>query len=339
MGTQAPTLEDAQAAAQIAAEAGATKVLLFGSLARGEADDCSDLDLFAVFDDIDYSKRLKIANSLKKKIRDQVGVFNDVFVTDRPEWKARTRGDNPTCLEATILFEAVTLVDTEPLRSIDWGKAMELPVTRLEEAALRLEDIQERWNGIDYATKNPTGSEQDAWTVFKNYKYYLAKRDKRFERINGEAHRAVEACLKLLLTLYCDTPTRKMSSHETEQLTELLYRCAPEQAKITEKLRGDMSHEDISYWHEASNYNIRFKNKRGIYYEASRQHTADLVYLTERFTSHVFNVYETFVDNPNDIMEIVGTRVRYKAVLNRIGADGKGLDPPDLPGDTNSTVI
>ena len=46
------------AALAVAAEAlisgGAEEVLLFGSVARGDADESSDIDLVAVFADIDY---------------------------------------------------------------------------------------------------------------------------------------------------------------------------------------------------------------------------------------------------------------------------------------------
>ena len=53
----APVRADAERAAAALAEAGAGRVVLFGSVARGEADEHSDIDLMAVFDDLDYERR------------------------------------------------------------------------------------------------------------------------------------------------------------------------------------------------------------------------------------------------------------------------------------------
>lgn len=335
MEIRVPTLEDAQAAAEIAAAEGATRVLLFGSVARGEPHERSDVDLVAVFDDLDYTQRHLIARDINKKIRSQVGVANDVVVTDRPEWEARARGEIPTCLEACISAEAVPLIDNPPTKTVYWDKPMELPVTRLEEAASRVKDIHRQWNYIDITTSMANPAERDAWEEKRNYAYYLLERDQRFEHINGAAHLAVEACLKLLLNLYCDIPSRDMRKHSTGALTKLLYACAPDQADITETLRGEMSHDDISFWHEASKYDIRFQNKRGIYYEASRKHTADLVHLTERFTAHALNEYEKQADNHEDFYPLVAARCRSAIIIDRIGTEGIGLDPKDLPADSN----
>ena len=57
MMLQTPRKADAQRAADALAQAGAARVLLFGSLARGEAGEGSDIDLVAVFDDLDYAQR------------------------------------------------------------------------------------------------------------------------------------------------------------------------------------------------------------------------------------------------------------------------------------------
>jgi len=61
---QAPTLREAQRAAECVAAAGAGRVLLFGSVACGRAAAGSDIDLVAIFDDIDYSQRHGIRSVL-----------------------------------------------------------------------------------------------------------------------------------------------------------------------------------------------------------------------------------------------------------------------------------
>ena len=53
----APTRVDAEAAAEVLIAAGAAEVLLFGSVARGDAGADSDIDLVAIFADLDYAER------------------------------------------------------------------------------------------------------------------------------------------------------------------------------------------------------------------------------------------------------------------------------------------
>ena len=57
MTTGKPTLTAAQRAADALAEAGVGRVLLVGSVARGEQEQDSDIDLVAIYDDLDYEER------------------------------------------------------------------------------------------------------------------------------------------------------------------------------------------------------------------------------------------------------------------------------------------
>ncbi len=59
-----PTVSDARRAAAELANAGVSRVLLFGSVAQGKAKVGSDIDLVAMFDDIDYSQRRELRSSL-----------------------------------------------------------------------------------------------------------------------------------------------------------------------------------------------------------------------------------------------------------------------------------
>ena len=49
----APTLDDARRAAQALVDAGVGEVWLYGSVARGESEPGSDIDLVAVLDDLE----------------------------------------------------------------------------------------------------------------------------------------------------------------------------------------------------------------------------------------------------------------------------------------------
>ncbi len=57
MTAAVPVRADAERAAAALAEAGVGRVVLFGSVARDEANERSDIDLMAAYDDLDYTKR------------------------------------------------------------------------------------------------------------------------------------------------------------------------------------------------------------------------------------------------------------------------------------------
>ena len=58
------TLAEAERAAKVVADAGVGRVLLFGSVARGEAHSHSDVDLMVIFDDLDYAVRHDLSMEL-----------------------------------------------------------------------------------------------------------------------------------------------------------------------------------------------------------------------------------------------------------------------------------
>ena len=133
-----PTAREARRAADELAAAGASRVLLFGSVAHGEATDGSDIDLVAVFDDIDYSRRHQLTTALSTAAEAAVGRQVEVFVTDRAEWRRRTR-DVPASFEAGIAPGAVVLVD-RPAGAVRWDKEIGLPDNNTDEALGRLDE-------------------------------------------------------------------------------------------------------------------------------------------------------------------------------------------------------
>ena len=130
----APCLDDARAAARAISEAGAAQVLVFGSVARGEATPHSDIDLVAVFDDLgDYSRRRDLKTALGRAAAAAAGRPVDVTVTDRPEWKRRTESVSAS-FEAKIAGDARILVDRPPTDDVRWDKDIGRPMTNLQEA-------------------------------------------------------------------------------------------------------------------------------------------------------------------------------------------------------------
>ena len=59
----APTIDDARTAGRALTGAGSREVLEFGSVARGDADPHSDIDLVVILDDLEYRRRRDAAEA------------------------------------------------------------------------------------------------------------------------------------------------------------------------------------------------------------------------------------------------------------------------------------
>ncbi len=138
-----PTIEHAQAAADVLAEEGASAVLLFGSVAAGTAREGSDVDLMAVFDDIDYAERYPRRWKLEAKCSASAGVPVEVHVTDWPEWRQRTAMVSSS-FEASIARQHRTLFErVPPWGAVRWGKEIGMPSSNLDEAVERLAAVRQ----------------------------------------------------------------------------------------------------------------------------------------------------------------------------------------------------
>ena len=133
-----PCMADAERAAEAVAVEGVSRVLLFGSVARGEAGPDSDIDLVVIHDDLDYSTRRERSDELARLARHASGCRVFVYVTDWPEWAHRSRKVS-TSLECAITSDAVTLYERGP-NGARWEKEIGRPETNREEAADRLQN-------------------------------------------------------------------------------------------------------------------------------------------------------------------------------------------------------
>lgn len=129
---------DAQRAAECLAGAGAGRVLLFGSVACGCATAGSDIDLVAIFDDIDYRDRHAVRSELSAAGEGVVDSPVEVFVTDRAEWRHRTQ-EVSASFEAGIASSAVVLVD-RPAGPVRWDKQIGLADNNIDESLGRLDE-------------------------------------------------------------------------------------------------------------------------------------------------------------------------------------------------------
>ena len=90
--TALPTRADARRAADALSAIGARQVLLFGSVAQGDPNLESDIDLVAVFDDLgDYRRRQNIETQARRAVEDACGWASDILITDRVEWSVRSK--------------------------------------------------------------------------------------------------------------------------------------------------------------------------------------------------------------------------------------------------------
>ncbi len=136
-----PTRADAERLAKVFAdEHDVNAVLLFGSVARGDAGPRSDIDLVALYDDLgNYKSRYERRQALRAAGYDCSGHKVDVLVTDRPEWRHRTEVVRNS-FEHGIANETVTLLD-EPNGSIDWDKEIGMAGTERQVTAGKLDDL------------------------------------------------------------------------------------------------------------------------------------------------------------------------------------------------------
>lgn len=215
--TQAPTIADARRAADALAEAGAGQVVLFGSLARGEADDLSDIDLIAIYDDIDYRERGRIADTARTVAVDAAGFPVDVLVTDRPEWAIRTSRVH-TSLEACAARTGRTLVDHPP-GLVGWHKEMVMPTDDYHEAAYRLGHVA---HALDKLCQHlEPGPMQALYIELGDVESAAVSELGRMLTLGGAAHSGIEHSLKALSHLTAQ-PQKQPWGHDIEALCQQL---------------------------------------------------------------------------------------------------------------------
>ena len=206
----APDLAAAQRAAEEIVAAGAGTVLLFGSLARGEAGEASDIDLVAIYDDLgDYSDRRSRRGRLEQRAQEAAGCPVDVYVTDAPEWAHRSRKVGCS-LEACIAGDAVTLADSARHAEIDWDKEIGLPSDTAGELQHRFMDMSD---AVDQLEANLLPSAREAAAAGSGFADgFASAEDRRFAAAMGAAHMAVECAAKAMHLAHVGTaPARSHS--------------------------------------------------------------------------------------------------------------------------------
>ena len=152
-GAAAPTIDDARRAGQALTDAGAREVMVFGSVAKGEARPYSDIDLVVVFDDLGYRMRRDTAYALEDLAADAVGQPVDVWLTDVPEWAAQNRcaASFAAAIRADLMPVAVRRGDDSAIR---WHKE-QVMATSDTEAAWRHRPVRQLQDVLESGVRRP----------------------------------------------------------------------------------------------------------------------------------------------------------------------------------------
>ncbi len=251
-----PTVSDAAVAAEALISAGAEEVLLFGSVARGDADESSDIDLVALFADIDYGARREVAWRLEVAAREVAGRWPvQVVVTDLPEWRNRVANVSAS-FESAISSDAVLVAEAESSarRPVRWNKEMVLPMSNPDEALKQFSDrVLSQLAGLtEGATVSwveedlsaPSGMQETA-------------RLRRLVRVCTHSAMAVEVALKSLAVLHATpTPPAKALRAAAHSISACLQLLPPPVRSAVEPLvtgRG-LSTDDLSQWRILGTY-------------------------------------------------------------------------------------
>ncbi len=174
-------------------------MLVFGSVARGEATEDSDIDLVAIFDDLDYGTRSKQRCALEAKAREAAGCPVDVIVTDAPEWAVRTT-KVPCSVEARLAADAVQIADVGSHAGIDWDKEIGLPADPIAELASRFTEMHRAADRLELQLR-PTPGEADALDA----DHRRSTEGTRFASAMSEVHLIVESAAKVAYIIWSET--------------------------------------------------------------------------------------------------------------------------------------
>ncbi len=247
MTVRVPTKREAQRAAECLAAAGVGRVLLFGSVACGRATAGSDIDLVAVFDDIDYCERHRIRSALCAAVEGVVASPVEVFVTDRAEWRRRTE-EVSASFEASIASSVVVLVD-RPVGAVRWDKEIGLADNNTDEALGRLDEATKALTTIMRSMR------PDDWEFGESEHDYGTRW--RLVDVCSAGAMATETALKALAAALGAPAPHK---HRIDLLVPLAgrrtddVRAALADLENNTVARGDAPYGDLSIWRAAGTY-------------------------------------------------------------------------------------
>ena len=254
----APTVDDARRAGRELADAGASSVLLFGSVARGRAQPDSDIDLVAIFDDLDYTRRLSRQLDLQTAAQACTGHRVQVHVTDWPEWLHRTRRVSAS-FEAGIAAEAQVLYARPAAdvtcADVTWDKEIGLPADNIGEALGRLDEAAKALNDLLGHTRLSELEQESLIAADRasadHYRHW------RLINVCQSAAMAVETSLKSLIALTGE-PVRR--AHDIDYLVDRAGPHTGQARAVLEPLAASSADDEgnlyghVTIWRSAGAY-------------------------------------------------------------------------------------
>ena len=233
----APLAADADRVADAFVAAGVCQVWLFGSVARGESAEGSDIDLVAVHADFDYTKRWNRKCELAELGERVCGWPVDVLVTDLPEWELRSR--LLTTFERRVRDQA-RLLRIRPISPPEakWDKEIRLPASDDQEALYALGHAAEALESLERSLIPMEWEIADSPT-----------RGSRVTRLCRNSQMAAECALKALVHLYGRRPPE--DTHSLESLCRSLPR---DIARSADRLLGGIDKQTMSRWRIVGTY-------------------------------------------------------------------------------------
>ena len=194
---QAPTIADAEAAGCALTGAGAREVLVFGSVARGDAASHSDIDLVVILDDLDYRLRRRAAGELNDLAAAAAGHHVDIWLTDIPEWTAQNQ--RAASFAAAIRNDLVAVASAPGDDSaVRWDKEQVMAQSDTEAAWVRLEETHTQLDRLATA-HTPYRRELEAAAAGDTDKHHRLRADRLIQACVAAAM-AIETAFKALGT-------------------------------------------------------------------------------------------------------------------------------------------
>lgn len=225
----APTLDDARRAAGALMERGARRVLLFGSLARGEQRARSDIDLVAEFADVEYRQRHKLEAELRQAATAACGYSVDVIATDRAEWCIQTERVTKSFASAisddVVVLAECTDVPEQSAAHVDTAHKEQLMPTTDEELASQRLGYVERLVGRLRGQVTPGPEEFRAQENGDSADHDLL-REERLISACSTAHLVIENGLKAVGML-TDVTAKTLWQHDVGKLAGAIETALP----------------------------------------------------------------------------------------------------------------
>ena len=193
----APTIDDARTAGRALTGAGAREVLAFGSVARGDADPHSDIDLVVILDDLEYRRRRDAAEALEKLAAGATGQRVDVWLTDAPEWAVQNRraASFAAAIKGDLVVVAARNGDDSAIR---WDKEQVMATSDTEDAWRRLDEVRTHLQRL-IRRHHPDHIERSASAAGEDDSRYDHQSDRLVEACTAAAM-AIETAFKALGT-------------------------------------------------------------------------------------------------------------------------------------------